>query len=348
MSQIRADYSKNQINNAGLVIAKNYGDIKALRLINSWREIHIESMDVVFSNIKVLAPNTNTIIAERLKRLSTIVDKVQRFPTMRLSSMQDIAGVRIILPDITDIQRFIKKATKPTADYKPVKLPTNYIADPKSDGYRGVHVVYKFTDSGLFVELQIRSHLQHVWATAIESMGIYLDQPFKNGGGDGQWREFFALVSSAFAYFESSDPIKRHKKIGLAGIYKKIEKLNGEIDAVAHIQSFAKMGETLNTSIQTARKLSKMVTPKKSKYALMSLDLQKKEVKVKLFSKNKSQRVMQAYKKMEKRSSRYDQVLVSVSKMSELAEAYPNYFLDLQQFSVMVVTMLEEYGKSVV
>lgn len=38
------------------------------------------------------------VVAQRLKRLPTIIDKLVRHPTMQLSYMQDIGGCRAIIP----------------------------------------------------------------------------------------------------------------------------------------------------------------------------------------------------------------------------------------------------------
>jgi hypothetical protein len=37
-------------------------------------------------------------VTQRLKKFSTILDKLSRYPTMRLTAMEDIGGVRAILP----------------------------------------------------------------------------------------------------------------------------------------------------------------------------------------------------------------------------------------------------------
>lgn len=71
----------------------------------------------------------------------------------------------------------------------------DYIADPRSSGYRGTHLIYRYfsdrveTYNGLRVEVQLRSHLQHAWATAVETVGTFLKQALKASQGHEQWRD---------------------------------------------------------------------------------------------------------------------------------------------------------------
>ncbi|WP_457767666.1 RelA/SpoT domain-containing protein [Cyanobium sp. ULC082] len=61
----------------------------------------------------------------------------------------------------------------------------NYQAEPKPSGYRGIHLIYRYrsnkseTYNGLLLEVQIRSPLQHAWATAVETVGTFLKQSLK-------------------------------------------------------------------------------------------------------------------------------------------------------------------------
>ena len=88
----------------------------------------------------------------------------------------------------------------------------DYIESPKESGYRGVHLVYRYrsprneTYNGLLIEIQLRTRLQHAWATAVETAGAFLGQALKSSEGEQDWLRFFALVSSAFALTEDCPP----------------------------------------------------------------------------------------------------------------------------------------------
>src|SRR2546427_10228515 len=85
----------------------------------------------------------------------------------------------------------------------------------KIDGYRGIHLIYKYRSKsrrhrvwrGLRIEIQIRSQLQHAWATAVETVDAFTGHGLKVSGGTGtekkDWGRFFALMSSAIACREN-------------------------------------------------------------------------------------------------------------------------------------------------
>ena len=81
--------------------------------------------------------------------------------------------------------------------------------EPKPDGYRSHHMVFKFRGTGpeevydgRRVEIQIRTALQHSWATAVEAVGLFRREDMKAGKGDADWLRLFALMSSEFAMEE--------------------------------------------------------------------------------------------------------------------------------------------------
>jgi putative GTP pyrophosphokinase len=89
----------------------------------------------------------------------------------------------------------------------------DYIAEPKPDGYRGIHLIYRYSNprapayDGLSLELQVRTRVQHAWATAVETMGTFLGQALKSGQGEQEWRSFFAKASAALAIIEKSPAV---------------------------------------------------------------------------------------------------------------------------------------------
>lgn len=51
----------------------------------------------------------------------------------------------------------------------------------------------------MLIELQFRTHLQHIWATSLETIGLFTNQALKAGQGNQEILRFFVLVSSLFA-----------------------------------------------------------------------------------------------------------------------------------------------------
>jgi len=129
---------------------------------------------------------------------------------MKLSRMQDIAGCRAVVSNVSLAKKLYKEGYL-RSDLKHIRVnEKDYISYPKSDGYRSIHLVYKYKSkkegkkdyNGLQIEIQIRSKLQHLWATAIETVDLFTKQAIKSNEGEKEWKDFFRLVSSAFAIME--------------------------------------------------------------------------------------------------------------------------------------------------
>ena len=202
--------TKNQLRKYGKILVKNPKNIKALYKVNRWRASHAYPMHIIFIAIKNKATridkNKNFIVAQRIKRLPTIINKLERHKGMRLDTMQDIGGVRVIFKNPKILHKFM--ANTKLGEHRLIKT-NDYITNPKQDGYRGIHLVYEYTNhnkssqyNGLKIEVQVRTQLQHEWATAVEALGISTHQHLKLGSGNEKWRLFFELSSTVLAFTE--------------------------------------------------------------------------------------------------------------------------------------------------
>ena len=202
-------YSGSRIQKAGKILAasdcmsEEYKD--ALTVLNNWRASHAYPLHVVTTTLK--HQNPNVIVVQRLKRLDSILDKIERFPTMNLYKMQDIGGCRVILDSIDDVYEAIATYKYSRVRHKLIK-EFYYIKNPKMSGYRSYHMVYQFHsdkketyNKNMFIEIQLRTKLQHIWATAVEMMGIYTHSNLKSSQGDEDILRFFTVVSSIFSIF---------------------------------------------------------------------------------------------------------------------------------------------------
>jgi hypothetical protein len=79
---------------------------------------------------------------------------------------------------------------------------TTIDAPKAKNGYRGIHVVGRYAAraetsepwNGQRIEIQLRTQLQHAFATAVETVNhIHKVQPLKFGAGPAEWRRFFSL-----------------------------------------------------------------------------------------------------------------------------------------------------------
>lgn len=215
------EYTKKEINTAGDIIrnanSSNEEIDKARMIIDNWRAAHAYPLHVFYMNLRRKASSrSDIIVAERLKRLDSIVDKLTREPRMELYRMQDLGGCRVILPSIDEVYRFSNEFKNSRIRHE-AKTPKDYIMNPKPSGYRSLHLVYRFKSDSkgksifneypMLIELQFRTHLQHLWATAVEAIGIFTNQALKAGRGEEDFKRFFVLVSSLFAISEGTPQV---------------------------------------------------------------------------------------------------------------------------------------------
>lgn len=109
--------SKRGLDRAGKIIRLHQDDVEyhaAINMLNCWRERHVLPMDFYFDACNEIIGHAsvykNAMVAERLKRLPTIIDKLDRFPHMHLATMYDIGGVRVILEDVQSLLSFEREA----------------------------------------------------------------------------------------------------------------------------------------------------------------------------------------------------------------------------------------------
>lgn len=113
----------------------------------------------------------------RRKSVSSIVGKIRRERT-RLSSMQDIAGCRAVVPTIADQEELVERLTL----RRKWKVKLDDRRQHPSHGYRAVHLIVAVGDR--WVEVQVRTRLQDQWAQISEKLADAFGIEVKYGGGD--------------------------------------------------------------------------------------------------------------------------------------------------------------------
>ncbi len=324
-------FSKRQVVRSGKAIRGSHPThtaelIEAFKQAHAWRDGHLIPMRRVRSelsrNVDKISPTA--ITAGRLKRFQSIRRKLKR-GQVTLYQMQDIAGVRAIMPNIASVQRVVELYKSDQCKHALLD-EDDYLQKPKADGYRSHHLVLKYTGleevtggNRIAVELQVRTRLQHAWATAVEAVGMVAGQNIKGGGGDADWRRFFVLMAAEFAAEEglpmvpgvSSDVDKR--RVELVEVSDRIEAvttLESYNQALKHTEDF--MGLKGNSYLIQYNPDTRHVSVRTfSKYARMSEEMFNEELL----------------------NDQPNTVLVEIDKVDDLREAYPNYFLDVRMFT---------------
>ncbi len=334
MAFAKPEYSRNQVNRAGdILILKTASKEEtewAYEVLANWRACHGYPINTFQATLrqKLKSIDKKAIVAQRLKRAPSVIQKLERFSGMQLARMQDIGGLRAIVNNINKVRKlednYLKSMFKHEFDSS-----KDYIKNPKEDGYRCVHLIYKYSNpqapeyDGLRLELQFRSKLQHAWATAVETMGTYLGQALKSGQGEREWREFFRICSAAFCIEEKSPSVPGFEKFSQYEISRMVADKEKELSVLNKLQGFA-----IATDAITEHKGP-------GAYHLVVLHSEDRTVSVIPYPKAQLEKANEVYADYEKRTQngeKIEAVLVSAGPVSELKKAYPNYFLDTQEF----------------
>ena len=348
MSIPKPEYSRSKINWAGEVLAsaKPSRDdlVLALEILDNWRASHnypLNTFNVTLRD-RIKRIDAKAIIAQRLKRSPAIIEKLQRFPGMRLSRMQDLGGLRVITTSIANVERLVKLYKTPNLLEHELVRFDDYINEPKNDGYRSVHLVYKYKSKrtpvydGLLIELQVRTKLQHAWATAVETMSTVLGKNIKAHRGDKEWEKFFTISSAAFAYLERSSLVPGYDHLSRDETFAAVRVASEEIKALERMKDYSKAVEWIDKQ------------EKKWSYHLIILRSVERKIEITSYSREDFKKASSDYATAEMRAGQGEQiepVLVSVGPLKNLKKAYPNFFLDINDF-MRIIEQIINHSKS--
>ncbi|MBI4210189.1 MAG: RelA/SpoT domain-containing protein [Candidatus Diapherotrites archaeon] len=338
--------SKEQVNRAGDTLISDMATVeeknKALEILDNWRAIHSYPLHIFKKRLKDVSTekvDKSALTAQRLKRVPAIIKKLKRKyggqqPTMRLSQMQDIGGCRAVVSTIPQVKKLFEDYyLKGDLKHKRVGIK-DYIAAPKEDGYRSTHIIYKFFSkrqgkkeyNGLLIEIQLRTKLQHYWATAIETVDFFTRQAIKSNEGEKEWMNFFKLVSSAFAKIENC-PTVPNTPTDDKELYSQIKQKENELNVIKIMSGWT-------SAIKFFEEYTAKSSKEKPQFFLLQLDISGGEMKLSSYTKDEEQKAISDYAEAEKKSKEkeYDVVLVGVDTIGDLRKAYPNYFVDSKEF----------------
>lgn len=165
--------TKTQIDRLGERLKKGDSDEFDLRLLDEYRRSFGEPYELVVRSIRASLALKPT--GRPAKSTTSIVEKLRR-ESIRLSQMQDIAGCRIVVSDLTEQDRVVDGLRRLFSD----TIALDRRRQP-SHGYRAVHVVADV--DGRPIEIQVRTLLQDFWARLSEKFSDVVDPAIKYGHG---------------------------------------------------------------------------------------------------------------------------------------------------------------------
>lgn len=328
-------FSRAEVDRAGRLLAQNglVADVlavgHALDVIGNWRSAHGFPLNTLQMTLRKRASSVceAPIVAQRLKRVPSVLGKLRRFPKMKLSRMQDIGGARAVLPNIAEVDEL-------RAIYRGRRIrhqlvgERDYVRRPKASGYRSIHLVYRYHSdrkaaySGLQVELQLRTRIQHAWATAVETVGTFLGQALKSSEGRKDWLRFFELIGSGFALVEGG-PVADNVPPDAAALRAAIRRDARRLRVRERLEAF-----------REALKFVEMPKMQAYRYFLLVLDPDQGSLSIQVFRSDQIAVANDTYLTVERllAGSTGDAVLVASDSLESLRRAFPNYFLDTRTF----------------
>ncbi|EOD2802072.1 RelA/SpoT domain-containing protein [Klebsiella aerogenes] len=329
-------HSKNQVKKAGEAIRKNEGDIAAaIEIIRDYRAAHLYPLTIiknlVWKHSKKI--NSNAVIARRLKRLPTIIDKLQRKTldginpnSMSVTGMSDIGGCRVILDNKQELLALNSALNQSRTTHR-TKRVRDYLSNPKPTGYRGIHRIYDcyYNDKvhlwkGFTIEVQLRTKLQHLWATTIEVVDLCEGKALKTNPfeADRRWTEFFFIMSEFLADedgFINMDNTTKNK-------YKnRLNDINNALGAYNKLASFRAVFSSKDIEIKSQGK----------SFAVLIIDEENRRVRYVFYSDKQKKDALAHYSSEEKNATN-NVLLVQMDDIKSIRNAYPNYLIDTTEF----------------
>lgn len=327
-------YSKTQVENAGKALrgdlvwdgvdrTRQEEIIQIFRIAWDWRNSHAYPMRKLRQELsgKIRRIKTKGITAARMKRMQSIRKKLTRLTTT-LVQIDDLGGCRAVVGSSAEVESLIAMYRSENGPHNK-RTDRSYIEDPKLGGYRSHHFVFDFQGcddteivyNGRRIEIQIRTRLQHAWATAVEALGLVRAEDMKAGEGDHDWLRLFELVSSEFADAEGCPVVP-----GAPNKQERVAELRNLQDKLRATSTLENLNQALKYTENYAGSAD---------YFLIRYDNVNHTVDVRGFG------TAGAWPEQfgQQESNSITTVLVEVDKVENLREAYPNYFLDVTLFT---------------
>ena len=220
----------------------------------------------------------------------------------------------------------------PAIEIRPSRGVIDYIREsPKANGYRSLHVitahdVMPYGYRGLACETQIRTELQHSWATALETYDVIKRGRMKFGGGSPKEKRYFSLVSAAFAILEGCARVPETPD-SLGDIRDELVLLEKDLGILARLRACSSSVRMINSFYNFAG----------AKYCILFIDYEQHLTQIDVFPASQEKKVQERFNALERKKEQMQDVLmVLVSSVKDLEAAYPNYSSDISYFLGMM------------
>lgn len=153
-----------------------------LDLLDRWLLVHDTVRSRVQARVRAAA---DAPVRARVKTRDTLLAKLDREPGVDLANVQDLAGVRVVVPGGRAEQDTAVASVRRALPGEPQsKVYDRRDPGRDSSGYRAVHMVARL--DGLQVEVQVRTRLQHRWAELSEKIADRWGRQLRYGADPDQ------------------------------------------------------------------------------------------------------------------------------------------------------------------
>ena len=310
-------------------IRLNNGEVNddELLLLQDYRTSFSQPLSATFHKIRRICDKVDreTIVAFRLKRIGTIINKLLRLQNTFVTTMGDIAGIRCIFKTQEDVEKVLE-IIKSKFEYD--KNIRDYVNNPKQIGYKGLHIYIKEPRSGKKIEIQLRTIKDHNWATLVEITDLLYGLRLKELGfkSNEKFAQFHALMSS-------------DKQLDKKEAYI-IYSLLHETDFISKLS---------NTFRKNNNEVKKRWSNQKKNHSFFLIEASKKDIPI-LKSFSSFKKAEEEYFKKYKENENAEIVLTSIRKpdFKQISIAYANYILSYHNFIKDIKPILKEMAREAI
>ncbi|NMG37022.1 (p)ppGpp synthetase [Azoarcus sp. TTM-91] len=356
-------YSRAAVDRAGRTLlnkAPEPGELEdALDVLANWRSSHAFPLNTITMDLRQKARRVQpaALVVQRLKRARSILAKLSKESSMRLTQMQDIGGCRAVVQTIDEVYT-LRDAYRRSKSLHEFVGEDNYIVAPKRSGYRSVHLVFRFHSRShpeynkFLFEIQLRTRTQHSWATAVETVGAVIGQALKSSEGERSWLSYFQNASIALQYLEQPKAVATDSA-SRGNVARTLSELGKTLQVTKKLSAY-----------RTALKATEKLDVNKAGYFLLVLLPDEPELQIFAFSKRNADAAYREYEKYERLLPLYPRgkqlplfpdladysgaqaVLVGADSLKSIRESYPNYYLDTEEFLKNIERFIRRYRHS--
>lgn len=355
-------YSRTKVDRAGTILRSSdssEGEVaEAWHIITNWRSAHAFPLNTITMDLrqKVKRVNPDALVVQRLKRARSILSKLDKESSMRMSQMQDLGGCRAVVENLEHVYALRDQYLKSRSLHRRAS-EDDYIKNPRPSGYRGLHLVYQFESRAhpeynhMLIEVQLRTVTQHAWATAVETVGAVIGQALKASQGEKDWLDYFRHAALALELYE--EPIfERDLPISRGTIARKLQQLGRVLEV-----------EKKLTAYREALKSTERISEGTPGYFLLVLLPEQPELQIYAFSKRNLDEAYREYERIEQSLPAYSDssqlslfpefsdysgaqaVLVGAESFRSIRASYPNYYLDTEIFLDRIRDFIKRYRR---